>query len=98
MTVHPGHKKGFATMLTKTKIVLINAVLLGSASQAFALDPDGFDVDIFRPSAMQHAAAPTAHTQRGFVQAPARLGGGSVRAPITAGEQGIMDRASRSFW
>jgi len=86
-------------MLTKTKIVLITAVLLGSASQAFALDPDGFDVDMFRPNTLQQrAAAPTAQTPRGFVQAPARLGGGSVRAPITAGEQGIMDRASRSFW
>jgi hypothetical protein len=72
-------------MLTKTKIVLITAALLGSASQAFAIDPDGFDVDIFRPSATQRATAPTAQTQRGFVQAPARLGG--VRAPFTAERQ-----------
>jgi len=73
-------------MLTKTKIVLISAVQLGSASQAFAIDPDGFDVDIFRPSAMQRAAAQNMQAPRGFVQAPARLGGG-VRAPFTAGTQ-----------
>lgn len=82
-------------MLTKTKIVLITAVLLGSASSAFAIDPDGFDVDIFRPSAT--AAAPS-QTERGFVQAQVRLGGGNLGAPVTAAEQGIMDRASRSWW
>jgi len=88
MTVHPGHQKGFTAMLTKTKIVLITAVLLGSASVALA---DGeFDPNLGNrypayngPSATQR---PAALAQRGFVQAPARLGGG-VRAPFTAGTQ-----------
>jgi hypothetical protein len=74
--------------MLKTKIVLITALLLGSASVALA---DGeFDPNLGNrypaynePSATPRAAAPT---QRGFVQAPARLGGG-VRAPFTAGGQ-----------
>jgi len=91
-------------MLTKTKIVVIAAVLLGSASSAFALDPDCFDVDIFRPSptaawAGQPQRATAAQSQRGFVQAPARLSGGHATvAPVTAGELAIMERASRSYW
>jgi hypothetical protein len=75
-------------MLTKTKIVLITALVVGSASVALA---DGeFDPNLGNrypayngPVATQRAAA---QTQRGFVQAPARLGGG-VRAPFTAGTQ-----------
>jgi hypothetical protein len=86
-------------MLTKTKIVLITALVVGSASVALA---DGeFDPNLGNrypayngPVATQRAAA---LTQRGFVQAPVRLGG-DVRAPFTAGEQGIMERASRSWW
>src|SRR5882724_4647839 len=74
-------------MLTKTKIVLITALLLGSASVAMA---DGeFDPNLGNrypayngPTATQR---PAALAQRGFVQAPARLGGGS--APFTAGAQ-----------
>jgi hypothetical protein len=85
-------------MLSKIEIVLITAVLLGSASSAFAIDPDGFDVDLYRPTATA-TAAHTTQVPRGFVQAPVRLGGGSVmQAPFAAGEQSIMDRASRSWW
>ena len=89
-------------MLTKTKIVLITALLLGSASVAMA---DGeFDPNLGNrypayngASATQSAAAPT---QRGFVQAPVSLGGGTMTRTQTfsAGEQSIMDRASRSWW
>jgi len=76
-------------MLTKTKIVLITALLLSSASVALA---DGeFDPNLGNrypayngPSATQR---PAALAQRGLVQAPARLGGGGVRAPFTAGSQ-----------
>ncbi len=71
-------------MLTKTKIVLITALLLGSASVALA---DGeFDNRYPAYNGPVATQRPAALAQRGFVQAPARLGGG-VRAPFTAGTQ-----------
>src|SRR4051795_3972785 len=73
-------------MLTKTKIALITALLLGSASAALA--DGGFDPNLANhypayngPIAMPRAAA---RIQRGFTQAPARLGD-DVRADVTAG-------------
>jgi len=78
-------------MLSKIEIALITAVLLGTASSAFA-------IDVYRPTATA-TAAHTTQVPRGFVQAPVRLGSGSVtHAPFSAGEQSIMDRASRSWW
>jgi hypothetical protein len=81
-------------MLTKTKITLVVALLLGSASGAFAIDPDRFDVDINRPSA---SIAPSQNSRlNGFVSAPARLGNGPMTGvqPLSAGEKNWMDRAS----
>jgi len=75
-------------MLTKTKIVLITALLLGSASVALA---DGeFDPNLANrypayngPSVTQRAAT---QVERGFARAPARLGA-DVRAPFVVGPQ-----------
>jgi len=85
-------------MLTKTKITLVAALLLGSASSAFAIDPDGFDVDIFRPSAMARASSQN-NRHNGFVQAPARLGSRAVTGaqPFSAAEKNWMDRASATW-
>jgi hypothetical protein len=97
MTDHLG-TKGICTMLTKTKITLVAALLLGSASSAFAIDPDGFDVDIFRPRAT--ARVPSQNSRpNGFVQAPARLGSRAVTGAqsFSAGERNWMDRASAQW-
>ena len=81
--------------MTKTKITLVAAMLLGSASGAFAIDPDRFDVDIFRPTAT--ASAPSQSNRlNGFTQSPARLvnrpAGGMQ--PFSVEEKNWMDRAS----
>ena len=77
--------KGITTMLTKTKITLIAALLLGSASGAFAsVDADGADVDIFRPTTTVSVPAHENHANR--------------RAqPVSGVERNWMDRASQSF-
>jgi hypothetical protein len=71
-------------MLSKTKIVLITALVLGSASVAFAYDDyDNRYPAYHQPIATQRAAA---QSQRGFVRRPVFLRAG-VGAPLTAGTQ-----------
>jgi hypothetical protein len=83
-------------MLTKTKITLVAALLLGSASSAFAIDPDSFDVDIFRPGVT--ASVPSQNSRlNGFVQAPVRLQNRPVTGMQPAGERNWMDRASAQW-
>lgn len=86
-------------MLTKTKIALVAAFLIGSVSGALA-DPDGFDADIFRPAATANVPARNNHLNA-FAHTPARLGTHPtvhVTQPLSIGEKNWMDNASQSYW
>jgi hypothetical protein len=73
-------------MITKTRIAVIAAVLIGSASAALA-DNSQFDVNIYRP-AIRHSPL------EAFAQSPSMTwGNGALKRSFTAEEKSWFDRA-----
>jgi len=90
-------------MLTKTKITLVAALLLGSASGAFAIDlspngdPSARDADSSRSTATTPARKN--HRNAFARQTPARVNRPTeVVRPVSSEELAWMDRASRTFY
>lgn len=84
-------------MLSKAKITFISALLLGSASSAFAQGTDRFDAGNFHLTATTRAPM---RNHNGFTTAPARLEDRAAPRglPFSEAERAWMDRASQSFW
>lgn len=86
-------------MLTRFTTALTAVMVLGSATVALA-DPDGFDVDIYRPGITGTYNGKASQGSFQTKQASGRLSpaAGRVGVPApTSGEMQWMERASRTY-